>query len=33
VARTADRPFRAGPPPLWVSDHFGVTARIVVPRR
>jgi endonuclease/exonuclease/phosphatase family metal-dependent hydrolase len=32
VARTGDQPFRAGPPPLWASDHFGVTARIVVPR-
>jgi endonuclease/exonuclease/phosphatase family metal-dependent hydrolase len=33
VARTSDRPFRAGPPPLWISDHFGVTARVVVPAR
>jgi endonuclease/exonuclease/phosphatase family metal-dependent hydrolase len=33
VARTPDRPFRAGPPPLWISDHFGVTARVVVPAR
>jgi endonuclease/exonuclease/phosphatase family metal-dependent hydrolase/predicted small secreted protein len=31
VARTTDRPFRAGPPPLWASDHFGVTARIGIP--
>jgi len=31
VARTGDQPFRAAPPPLWASDHFGVTARIVVP--
>jgi endonuclease/exonuclease/phosphatase family metal-dependent hydrolase len=31
VARTGERPFRAAPPPLWTSDHFGVTARIVVP--
>lgn len=30
VARTGDRPFRAGPPPLWISDHFGVTARIEI---
>ena len=30
VARTGDRPFRAGPPPLWISDHFGVTARIQI---
>jgi endonuclease/exonuclease/phosphatase family metal-dependent hydrolase len=30
VARTGDRPFRAVPP-VWASDHFGVTARIVVP--
>jgi endonuclease/exonuclease/phosphatase family metal-dependent hydrolase len=30
VARTVDRPFRAAPPPLWASDHFGVTARIVI---
>ena len=30
VARTVDQPFRAAPPPLWVSDHFGVTARIVI---
>lgn len=32
VARTGDEPFRAGPPPLWASDHFGVTARIAVLR-
>jgi endonuclease/exonuclease/phosphatase family metal-dependent hydrolase len=31
VWRTGDRPFRAAPPPLWASDHLGVTARIVVP--
>ncbi len=31
VMRTGDRPFRDGPPPLWASDHFGVTAEIVVP--
>jgi endonuclease/exonuclease/phosphatase family metal-dependent hydrolase len=30
VARVGDQPFRAAPPPLWLSDHFGVTARIVV---
>jgi endonuclease/exonuclease/phosphatase family metal-dependent hydrolase len=29
--RTGGKPFRAGPPPLWASDHFGVTARITVP--
>jgi hypothetical protein len=28
VAPIGERPFRAGPPPLWVSDHIGVTARI-----
>jgi endonuclease/exonuclease/phosphatase family metal-dependent hydrolase len=31
IARTGVRPFRSAPPPLWPSDHFGVTARIVVP--
>jgi endonuclease/exonuclease/phosphatase family metal-dependent hydrolase len=31
--RTGDQPFRAAPPPLWASDHFGVTARVVVPGR
>jgi endonuclease/exonuclease/phosphatase family metal-dependent hydrolase len=31
IARTGVRPFRTAPPPLWPSDHFGVTARIVVP--
>jgi endonuclease/exonuclease/phosphatase family metal-dependent hydrolase len=30
VRRTVDQPFRAVPPPLWASDHSGVTARIVV---
>lgn len=30
VARTGVRPFRAGPPPLWSSDHLGVTARFVI---
>jgi endonuclease/exonuclease/phosphatase family metal-dependent hydrolase len=30
VARVGDQPFRASPPPVWASDHFGVTARIVV---
>ena len=30
IARTGVRPFRTSPPPLWPSDHFGVTARIVV---
>lgn len=33
AARTGDRPFRAGPPPLWASDHYGVTAQVVIPRR
>jgi endonuclease/exonuclease/phosphatase family metal-dependent hydrolase len=33
AARTGDRPFRTTPAPVWASDHFGVTARIVVPRR
>ena len=28
VARIGDQPFRTAPPPLWASDHFGVTARI-----
>lgn len=28
VARTGARPFRAAPPPLWASDHLGVTARV-----
>jgi endonuclease/exonuclease/phosphatase family metal-dependent hydrolase len=31
--RTGDQPFRAAPPPLWASDHFGVTARVVIPRK
>ena len=31
VTRVGDRPFRASPRPLWVSDHDGVLARIVVP--
>ncbi|MGY1739568.1 MULTISPECIES: endonuclease/exonuclease/phosphatase family protein [unclassified Blastococcus] len=31
VARTADRPFRSAPPPLWSSDHAGVVARLAVP--
>jgi endonuclease/exonuclease/phosphatase family metal-dependent hydrolase len=31
VARIGERPFRAAPPPVWASDHSGVTARIVVP--
>jgi endonuclease/exonuclease/phosphatase family metal-dependent hydrolase len=30
VARIADQPFRTAPPPLWASDHFGVTARLVI---
>jgi endonuclease/exonuclease/phosphatase family metal-dependent hydrolase len=33
VFRTSDHPFRAGPPPLWPSDHLGVIARIAVPGR
>jgi endonuclease/exonuclease/phosphatase family metal-dependent hydrolase len=33
VERTVDQPFRPAPPPLWASDHFGVTARIVVRER
>ena len=33
AARIGDQPLREAPPPLWVSDHFGVTARIVVPER
>lgn len=32
VTRIGDRPFRASPRPLWVSDHDGVLARIVLPR-
>ena len=28
VRRTGVDPFRTGPPPLWASDHFGVTARL-----
>jgi endonuclease/exonuclease/phosphatase family metal-dependent hydrolase len=31
VARVGGRPFRSAPPPLWPSDHLGLTARIVVP--
>jgi endonuclease/exonuclease/phosphatase family metal-dependent hydrolase len=30
VARTGLRPFRSGPPPLWASDHAGVTARFTL---
>jgi hypothetical protein len=30
VARIGDQSFRAAPPPLWASDHFGMTARIVI---
>jgi endonuclease/exonuclease/phosphatase family metal-dependent hydrolase len=33
VERTGDRPFRTAPPPLWASDHLGVTADIVVQGR
>jgi endonuclease/exonuclease/phosphatase family metal-dependent hydrolase len=32
VARTGAEPFRTAPPPLWASDHVGVTAEITVPR-
>ena len=32
VARTGAEPFRTAPPPLWASDHVGVTAQITVPR-
>ena len=32
VARTGAEPFRTAPPPLWASDHVGVTARVTVPR-
>jgi endonuclease/exonuclease/phosphatase family metal-dependent hydrolase len=32
VARTGAEPFRAAPPPLWASDHLGVTAQVTVPR-
>jgi len=31
VARTGAEPFRSAPPPVWASDHAGVTARITVP--
>jgi endonuclease/exonuclease/phosphatase family metal-dependent hydrolase len=31
AARTGVQPFRAAPPPLWASDHFGVSALIVMP--
>jgi endonuclease/exonuclease/phosphatase family metal-dependent hydrolase len=30
VNRTGSTPFRASPPPLWGSDHFGVTARFTL---
>jgi endonuclease/exonuclease/phosphatase family metal-dependent hydrolase len=33
VARVDDRPFRTSPPPLWVSDHDGVLARLVLDRQ
>jgi endonuclease/exonuclease/phosphatase family metal-dependent hydrolase len=32
VTRTGTEPFRTAPPPLWASDHVGVTAQITVPR-
>ena len=31
VTRTGAGPFRAGPPPLWASDHLGVTAVVRIP--
>jgi len=31
VARTGAEPFRTTPPPLWASDHAGVTATVTVP--
>ena len=31
VARSGAEPFRTAPPPLWASDHVGVTAQIIVP--
>jgi endonuclease/exonuclease/phosphatase family metal-dependent hydrolase len=31
VGRTGAEPFRTGPPPLWASDHVGVTAQVTVP--
>jgi endonuclease/exonuclease/phosphatase family metal-dependent hydrolase len=31
AALVGERPFRAAPPPLWASDHAGVTARLVLP--
>jgi endonuclease/exonuclease/phosphatase family metal-dependent hydrolase len=30
VDRTGAQPFRSSPPPLWASDHFGVTARFTL---
>lgn len=33
ATRLGARPFRRSPPPLWVSDHDGVLARIALPRR
>jgi hypothetical protein len=30
VAGIGDQPFRAAPPTMWASDHFGMTARIVI---
>jgi endonuclease/exonuclease/phosphatase family metal-dependent hydrolase len=32
VARTGAEPFRTAPPPLWASDHAGVTAQVTIPR-
>lgn len=33
TTRIGVRPFRRSPPPLWVSDHDGVLARIALPGR
>ena len=32
VRPTGGQPFRTGPAPLWASDHFGVTARLELPK-
>ena len=32
VALTGAEPFRTAPPPLWASDHAGVTAQVIVSR-
>lgn len=31
MTRVGDRPFRTSAPPLWVSDHDGLLARILMP--